>query len=84
LLAPLSAVWRRLPAAVAAAGSTCRPMATRTVPSRKGRSAGNQNPGLIRTATWGLDRMMGLDIAVAAVPGVPGCLAALADCNSAP
>jgi hypothetical protein len=73
LLVPISAVWRRrLPAAVAAVGSPCRCMATRTVPSPKERSDGNQNPGLIRTATRGLDRMMGLDITVAAaVPVVP-------------
>jgi hypothetical protein len=57
---------------------------TRTVPSRKERLAGNQNPGLIRTATRGLDRMMGLDTAVAAaVPDVPACLALLAACSSA-
>jgi hypothetical protein len=84
LLALLLAVWRRLPAAVAAAGSTCRRMATRTVPSRKGRLAGNQNPGLVPMATWSLVCMLGLDSAVAAVPDVPAWLAVSAACNLAP
>jgi hypothetical protein len=72
-------------------------MATRTAPSRKERSAGNQNPGLIRTAMRDLDRMMDLHIAAvpvvpawlvmsldtAAVPVVPAQLAVLAACSSA-
>jgi hypothetical protein len=95
LLVLLQVVWRRrLPAA---ADSTCRRMATRTVPCRKGRLAGSQNPDLIPMANWDLDRMMGLGIAAvpvapawlavglntAAVPVVPVRLAVSAVCSSA-
>jgi hypothetical protein len=65
-------------------------MATRTA-SRKERSAGKQNPDLIRTATRDLDiaavpvvpawLAMGLDNA--AVPVVPVRLAVLVACSSA-
>jgi hypothetical protein len=57
-------------------------MATRTVPCRKERSAGNQKPDLIRMATRDLDRMMGLDIA--AIPVVPAWLAVGLDTAAVP